>query len=63
MLSLSSLLLSLVGQRFGMTVEEFGHFLHFSKLYDWKENLDLIGKCYQPCFFNHLYVLFRGNDL
>lgn len=27
-----------VGQRFGMTVEEFGHFVHFMRIYDWKKS-------------------------
>jgi hypothetical protein len=31
-----------VGQRFGMSVEELGHFLHFMKLFDWKADEELI---------------------
>jgi hypothetical protein len=36
--------LVLVGQRYGMTIEEFGHFLHFTKLFEWKQDEETIGE-------------------
>lgn len=35
-----------VGQRFGMTIQEFGHFLHFMRLFNWKEDEENIERVY-----------------
>ena len=32
-----------MGQRYGLTLNEFGHFLHFMQLYHVEENIDDIG--------------------
>jgi hypothetical protein len=46
-----------VGQRFGMTVEELGHFFHFMKVYDWKNDDQSFSKRKQ--FFCLSFLLIR----
>ena len=41
-----ALYIHVVGQRFGMTIQEFGHFLHFMRLFNWKEDEETIERLY-----------------